>query len=79
VFYIISYPGRAVKQYYDSTHYVTYYIPASLKSVWITDETVLGYGAFCGCKKLTIFAKKGSYAEKYAKKHHICFVAKKQG
>ncbi len=43
-----------VKQYYNVlSAYTTYYIPSSLKSVTITDETVLGYGAFCGCNGLT--------------------------
>ena len=27
--------------------------------------------AFKGCKKLTLYVKKGSYAHKYAKKYHV--------
>ena len=49
--------GRNVSQHY-SLYYsygspITYYIPSSLKSVTITDETVFGYGAFSGCSGLT--------------------------
>ena len=44
--------GTATKQYYSSS-YETYYIPSSLKSVVIADETVIGYGSFYGCSGLT--------------------------
>ena len=27
--------------------------------------------AFKGCKKLTLYVKRGSYAHKYAKKYHV--------
>ena len=48
--------GRYTRQrystnYLDDTKY--YYIPSALKSLTITDETVLGYGAFDGCSGLT--------------------------
>lgn len=45
--------GVATKQYYSSSSYSTFYIPSSLRSVVLTDETVLGYGAFYGCSGLT--------------------------
>lgn len=38
-------------KYYDNRP--TYYIPTSLRNVEITDETVVGYGAFYGCSGLT--------------------------
>ena len=44
--------GVAIKQYYSSSSYLTYYVPATLRSVTITDETILGYGAFYGCSGL---------------------------
>ena len=44
--------GTQTKQYYSKGRSVTYYIPSSLKSVTITDETVIGYGAFYGCSGL---------------------------
>ena len=37
----------------EPVYTVTYYIPNSLKEVVITDETVLGFGAFSNCKGLT--------------------------
>ena len=46
----------AVSQNYGSGS-KTYYIPSTLKSVTVTDETVLGYGVFGGCsgvKSVTI-------------------------
>ena len=50
VFGTSSYAGGiATKQYYSPIEYATYYIPSSLKSVVITDETCIGYGAFYGC------------------------------
>ena len=45
--------GAATKQYFSSSGYKTYYIPSSLKTVIVTDETIIGYGAFCGCIELT--------------------------
>ena len=44
----------ATEQYYDSSSMRTYYIPDSLVKVTITDETVIGFGAFGGCGHLTI-------------------------
>ena len=41
------------KQYYASDFYTTCYLPSTLETVIITDETVLGYGAFYGCSGLT--------------------------
>ena len=53
IFGTLSYTGgTATKQYYSSS-YETYYIPSSLKSVVIADETVIGYGSFYGCSGLT--------------------------
>ena len=34
--------------------------------------------AFKGCKKLTLYVKKGSYAHKYAKKYHVKYKYWKQ-
>ena len=45
--------GNAVRQYYASSSSSMFYIPANLKSVTITDETRLGYGAFYNCSGLT--------------------------
>ncbi len=45
--------GNATTQYYSSSSCSTYYIPSSLKRVTLTDETVLGYGAFYNCSGLT--------------------------
>ena len=39
-------------QYYSSSEYATYYIPASLESLTITKETIIGRGAFYNCKNL---------------------------
>lgn len=45
-----------------------------LKSITILgSETKLGFDVFDKCQSLTIRAPKGSYAEKYAKSHHINF------
>ncbi len=48
----------------------------NLRDIYIPDsvETIL-YDAFWACDKLTIHAKKGSYAEEYAKENNIPFVA----
>ena len=49
----MSYAGAAATtQYYASTSTLKYYIPYSLKTVVLTDETKIGYGAFSGCKDL---------------------------
>ncbi len=42
----------AVKQYYSSSNYQTYYLPSTLKSVTITGGN-LYYGAFYNCSSLT--------------------------
>ena len=39
-----------------------------------TGTTSIGNWAFWGCKKLTIHAPSGSYAEQYAKENDIQFV-----
>ena len=53
IFGTASYSGGfRTSQYYGSS-YSYNYIPASLRRVAITDETVLGYGAFSDCSKLT--------------------------
>ena len=45
--------GTGTRQDYDPYSSVTYYIPTNLTTVVITDETVLGFGAFYGCSGLT--------------------------
>ena len=48
--------GKKITQCYDgpeNSPSIVYYIPSALKSVTITDESVLGYGAFYGCAGLT--------------------------
>ena len=45
--------GNCIKQYYSSSGSESYCIPSSLKSVTITDETVIGYGAFNNCRDIT--------------------------
>ena len=40
------------RQYYSSTKYLDCAIPASLKNVTITSETIVGYGAFYGCSEV---------------------------
>ena len=52
--------GTETRQYYspyslvfDFSSYSDYYIPSKLKKVVITDENVLGSGAFRGCSDLT--------------------------
>lgn len=51
--YNISSTQGTVEQYYTSKYYHYYRIPANLKTVTITDETVIPYGAFYGCLNLT--------------------------
>ena len=59
IFGISSYSGGTLMcQYYSSDlssciPTTAYYIPSNLKKVVITDETVLGYGAFSSCSGLT--------------------------
>ena len=38
-----------IRQNYSSSSYSTFYIPLKLKNVRVTDETILGYGAFSDC------------------------------
>jgi uncharacterized repeat protein (TIGR02543 family) len=47
--------GTATDQYHDIflNSYSRYYIPTSLRTVVITDETILWYGAFSNCAGLT--------------------------
>ncbi len=49
--------GTSIKQHYNSGYwdYETFYIPSALRSVTITGETILGYGAFYNCSMLTSF------------------------
>ena len=48
----------------------------SLERIDIYEKcSYIAENAFEGCDKLTIYGKKGSYAEKYAKEHSIPFVA----
>ena len=54
VFGTSTYSSSGTTQQYYSSSYRTYcYIPSSLRRVTITDETVVGYGAFYGCSMLT--------------------------
>ncbi|MBQ6339520.1 MAG: leucine-rich repeat domain-containing protein [Kiritimatiellae bacterium] len=46
-------PSAPVKQYYSPSSSISHYIPPLLRSVTITDETMIGYGAFYGCSRLT--------------------------
>lgn len=49
-----------------------------LKKIEIPESVkIIGENAFLGCNNITIYGKKGSYAEKYAKEHNIKFIAKK--
>jgi hypothetical protein len=47
--------GESTQQWFSSGSSAVryYYIPSSLKKIVITDETVLGYGAFYNCYRLT--------------------------
>ena len=45
----------------------------SLISIVMNNVTIIGYGAFHGCDNLTIHARSGSYAERYAKYNKIKF------
>ena len=45
--------GTSTPQYYSSSSYSTFYIPSKLRKVVVSDETVLGYGAFYNCSGLT--------------------------
>jgi len=45
--------GMQTRQRYSAYESSYYYIPSKLKKVVITDETVLGIGAFDGCSMLT--------------------------
>lgn len=45
--------GTSTRQYYASGYYENYYIPATLRNVTITNETVISYGAFYNCSMLT--------------------------
>lgn len=48
----------------------------SLKSIVIPDSvTEIDNSAFCGCPGMTVYANKGSYAERYAKENNIKFKA----
>ena len=44
--------GTCISQYYSTGGSESYCIPTSLRSVTITDETVIGYGAFNNCKDI---------------------------
>lgn len=53
IFGTVSYKGgMATKQYYSSSSYKTYYIPASLNNVMITGGKKILYGTFYGCSGL---------------------------
>ena len=54
IFGTSSYTGAtSTTQFYSSSSSATFYIPSGLKKVVITDETVIGYGAFYNCSGLT--------------------------
>ena len=58
IFGTSSYTGGTltVQQYsfsFDKEEWIDFYIPSALKTVVVTDETVLGNGAFYGCDGLT--------------------------
>ena len=44
--------GVSTRQYYSASSYMTYYIPATLKTVTVTGDQI-GYGAFYNCANLT--------------------------
>ena len=48
--------GEATRQYYSTSGSVVHYIPTSLRRVVITDESLIGFGAFYGCSGLTEIA-----------------------
>jgi len=52
--YIFSYTSKTehfqANQYYSPTSTYVYYLPTSLKSVYVTDATQIPYGAFSGCQ-----------------------------
>ena len=53
IFGTASYAGcERTDQVYGSSS-SSYYIPSNLQKVVVTDETVIGYGAFYGCGRLT--------------------------
>ena len=57
IFGTSSYTGGTIThQYYSGDYSMSYYIPTALKTVTITDETVLGNGAFSGCNGLASVA-----------------------
>ncbi len=45
-------PGRTLQYYNMQGDYGLYYIPESLKTITITDETVIPYGAFYNCQNI---------------------------
>ena len=56
IFGTSSYSGSTKATWDDpnsAAFYTAFYIPSKLQKVVITDETVLGYCAFCGCSGLT--------------------------
>ena len=44
--------GEKVSQWYSGTSSTAYYIPSSLNTVVVTDETKIGFGAFSNCSRL---------------------------
>ncbi len=53
LFGVSSYDGLVkVQQYYTESDSITCYIPSSLESVTITDETLIGYRAFWNCSMI---------------------------
>lgn len=53
--YTTYWSSDLVTQYYNKSYangYAYYYIPASVKKITITDESIIGYGAFYGCTNI---------------------------
>ena len=51
--YTTSSSTGTTRQYYSSSSSYYYYIPSSIKSVTITDDPTIPYGAFYNCESLT--------------------------
>lgn len=73
IFGTVNYAGStAVKQYYSSSGYATYYVPASLKNVVITGGTKVLYGSFYNCSGLVRITIPGTATEIGQKAFNNC-------